>query len=269
MRRWFFILFGLWLTGSHAQPADSLWNRANRLYRQQKYAEALDTYRQLEKNDSVSAELYYNMGNAAYKMNKKALSIYYYKKALQLKPHYAKARHNLDLIRRSLVDRIEPAPVPFYRKLWLRWTGLWDVYVWGVLSLVLIWLAFAWALAYLLTAKPALKRLFFVLSWLTLAAWALAFVSFRSAARRAQQVEAVVAVEETAVYPRPGFDAAPEGKLHEGTTVRILQQQGEWFKARTADGHTFWLPGNTVMLLRPWPNNPPTAETPAPADSAP
>jgi len=243
------IMAWLSLMPVYGQQADSLFREANRLYRQQKYAEALDAYRRVEALDSVSPELYFNMGNAASKMNKKALSIYYYKKALRLRPGYTQARDNLQWMERSLLDRIQPAPVPFYQKLWNKWTGLWSVYVWGLLSLIFAWLAFAWGLAYLLSAKPGWKRLFFVLTWIFIFLWGISFASFRSAQAQYLKPEGIIAVEQTSLYAEPGFDSPSAGELHEGTSIDILENRGEWLKARTADGQIFWIPRNNVLII--------------------
>ena len=86
MKKLFFIVFVLTGTLGYAQAADSLFVEANELYRQEKYAEALKSYEEIENMELESWALYYNMGNIYYRMNQVAPAIYYYEKALVLSP---------------------------------------------------------------------------------------------------------------------------------------------------------------------------------------
>ena len=60
---------------------DTLFDEANALYNDGKYAEAIDKYETILDSGQHSAELYFNLGNANYKLNNIAPSIYYYEKA--------------------------------------------------------------------------------------------------------------------------------------------------------------------------------------------
>jgi tetratricopeptide (TPR) repeat protein len=47
-----------------------LFEQANELYKQEKYQEALEKYQTITSADYASAELYYNIGNTYFKLNK-------------------------------------------------------------------------------------------------------------------------------------------------------------------------------------------------------
>jgi len=242
------------MIGNHAAAqsvsrADSLFQQANRLYEKGQYAEALDTYRQVEETGYESPELYYNMGNAAYKLNRKALSIGYYNKALYLRPDFQAAKNNLRLMQRSLTDRIQPVPVPFYLKLRNRWVGLASTGTWALWSLVGIWLAFAVALLYLFASRPALKRISFLLIWLFLLIGSVSYMSYRVARTNREKQTGVVAVPQAELYEQPGQENGKNSVLHEGTLVEITGQQGDWYKVKTADGNTFWLQKTNIFKI--------------------
>ena len=65
---------------------DKVFDQANALFNEGKFTEAIDRYELILDTDKHSAELYYNIANAHYKLNHIAPSIYYYEKALALKP---------------------------------------------------------------------------------------------------------------------------------------------------------------------------------------
>ena len=57
---------------------NSLFDQANALYNEGKFADAVNKYEEILKTGQHSADIYYNLGNAHYKLNNIAPSIYYY-----------------------------------------------------------------------------------------------------------------------------------------------------------------------------------------------
>ena len=57
---------------------DALFDKANTFYKTENYSEAVKTYEQLLSLKKESPELYFNLGNAHYKLNNTAQSIYNY-----------------------------------------------------------------------------------------------------------------------------------------------------------------------------------------------
>lgn len=53
-------------------------------------------------------ELYYNLGNAYYKLNKIAPAIYNYEKALLLNPNDVASKNNLRFAQNMTIDEIKP-----------------------------------------------------------------------------------------------------------------------------------------------------------------
>ena len=252
MKRALRYIFLLWLSGIpglYAQTPDSLFSAANRLYDQARYAEALDAYNRILQSGYESPELYLNMGNAAYRANRKGQAVYYYEKALQLDPHLDAARNNLALTRRNLIDRFTPLPEGFFHRLYKGYTGMLDLLTWGWISLTAIWLAFFFAVAYLLVQTPTRKRLFFTLALLMLTVWFLAYAGYYGARHRAAIPHGIVQPEETARYTEPSLAAETDGKIHEGAKVRILKREKDWLQVQTVDGNTFWIPANDVWPL--------------------
>ena len=92
-------------------------NKANTLYNEGKYVKLLINTRQLLETDNHSAELYFNLGNANYKLNNIAPSIYYYEKALQLKPNDKDIKNNIAFARNMTIDAIDTIPEVGFSKL--------------------------------------------------------------------------------------------------------------------------------------------------------
>lgn len=87
---------------------EGAFNRADALYRQQKYEEAAGAFRQLTsatKDPVRKANAYHNLGNSLLKEQKLEESIEAYKNALRSNPQDADARYNLALAQRMLKEQ--------------------------------------------------------------------------------------------------------------------------------------------------------------------
>src|SRR4051794_9236353 len=91
--------------------AQSKFEEGNDLYQNNKFKEAVQVYESIIKEDKQqSAELYFNLGNCYYKLNKIAPSIYNYEKALVLKPDDATTLNNLKFAKKRTIDEIKEVP---------------------------------------------------------------------------------------------------------------------------------------------------------------
>ena len=80
------------------QPLE-LFQQANQLYQKGEYPKAASLYQQLVDNGYVNGNLYYNLGNAYFKMRQKGLAVLYYQKAKRLIPGDADLNANLSYVR--------------------------------------------------------------------------------------------------------------------------------------------------------------------------
>ena len=82
--------------------SQSLVEQGDSAYLKKEYHFAVKYYEDAIAKDGVSAELYYNLGNAYYKSNNLAKAILNYERALKLKANYTDAKENLDFIRTKI-----------------------------------------------------------------------------------------------------------------------------------------------------------------------
>ena len=113
------IVFLLWIVANSvtAQNTDSLFVAANNHYKNGKFETAIENYQKIESQNFISSELYYNLGNSYYKLNKVGPSIYYYEKALQLNPLNEDVKKNLVFAKRLALDNIQELPQTFSQKI--------------------------------------------------------------------------------------------------------------------------------------------------------
>ena len=97
---------------------EALFNRATDAYNDGDYPKAIEYYTGILENGQHSAELYFNLGNAYYKLNQIAPSIYNYEKALLLSPNDPEIKNNLAYAQNMTLDAIETMPETVLSKIY-------------------------------------------------------------------------------------------------------------------------------------------------------
>ena len=108
MRKFAFLLL-VFVSFANAQN-ETLFNSGTEAYNKGDYNKAIERYLAIVENGQHSAELYYNLGNSYYKLNQIAPSIYYFEKALLLKPGDPEIKNNLGYAQNMTLDAIETMP---------------------------------------------------------------------------------------------------------------------------------------------------------------
>jgi len=236
------VLLLLTTASLQGQSVDSLFAEANKLYQNEKYPEALQLYADIEKQNIVSYELYYNIANTYYKTNQVAESIYYYEKALQLKPNDEDVLFNLDFAYKMTIDNIEPLPKSIgdnYREnVVLKYT----YNTWASLAVIFAVLFAILFLLYHFSDFTNRKRFFFIGS---LICALLVFIAVVFAYQNKDLVEktrfAIVFSAQVNVKNAPTLNSELNFTLHEGTKVQILETLDNWKKIKIADGKIGWM----------------------------
>jgi tetratricopeptide (TPR) repeat protein len=228
--------------GLMAQSPEQTFEKANGLYQEAKFAEAIRLYESIVRNGYVSGELYYDLGNAYYKAGDIGRAVLNYERALRLMPNDEDLQHNLQLANFLVTDRIEPTPRLFVWDYWdslkaafsldaLTWTG-YAMYVLLITSLALVIISRTYRLRRLALFAGSISTVLLVLVIVLLAG------RIGDATRMDQ---AVVIAKITTVKNSPDAQSSDAFVLHSGVKVTITDSVGEWIKIRLADGKVGWM----------------------------
>lgn len=250
MKKISYILIVLLSTLTFAQN-NQLFDDANALYNDANYTEAIEKYKTILDSGEHSAELYFNMANAHYKLNHIAPSIYYYEKALLLKPHDKDIKNNIAFARNMTVDAIDSVPEVGISKLIKNITNMMAFDAWAKISVVLILLFVVLFIVYYFTNSTSKKRLAFITSNVSflLAIVALVF-AFHKFELVSNDQPAIVFAQETKIKSEPNLRSSEAFVLHEGTKVQILDTVNNWKKIKLSDGKTGWVMNDDIKMLK-------------------
>ncbi|MBL7471898.1 tetratricopeptide repeat protein [Robertkochia sediminum] len=246
-----FALFLLWSFATANAQQGSLFETGNELYNQGEYQAAIDTYKEILAAGEHSPEVYFNMGNAYYKMDRIAPSILYYEKALFLDPDDEDVKVNLAYARNMTIDDIDALPKTGFAKLTRGLLGAFTYSVWSYLAIVGMLLFVLFFIGYYFADREGRKRLLFAISggWVFLSLLCLLF-AFQQRKWERNYDPAIVFASETTVKSEPNLGSDEIFRLHEGTKVFILDAMHDWKKIRLADGKEGWLPAEELQRIK-------------------
>lgn len=230
---------------------DSLWTAGVEAYTAGDYASALKDWEAVQSAGLMSRELYYNLGNAYFKSGEIAPAILWYERALRLDPSDADVRYNLEFARSQTQDRIEEVPEIFFEAWGHKMCYLLSSNTWAVLSLVFLAITVALALLFLLGSTSGRRRLGFFAGIVTLLLALLGwdFAQWQRTEAR-QQNRAIVMRPVSSVKSSPSADTAKDlFILHEGTSVKVLDNVSGYTNIEIADGRQGWLPSKDIEII--------------------
>ncbi|WP_396602452.1 tetratricopeptide repeat protein [Algibacter sp. R77976] len=249
MKQIFYILSFLFSFGLFAQN-QMVFEKANTLYNKGQYAEAIDNYSAILETEKHSADLYFNLANAHYKLNNIAPSIYYYEKALLLNPNDADIKNNIAFARNMTIDAIDVVPDAGFSKLLNTTTNKMSFDVWAKIAVGLVFCFVVLFLVYYFAYSTLNKRIAFIgsITALILVCITLAF-AFHKFNLDKKDNPAIVFAQEAKVKAEPNLRSEESFRLHEGTKVQVIGTVDNWKRIELSDGKTGWVLSEDVKLL--------------------
>ncbi len=230
---------------------ESLFDEATEAYNEGSYEKAVENYLEILENGQHSAELYFNLGNCYYKLNQIAPSIYYYEKALLLKPNDPETKNNLTYAQNMTLDAIDKIPETGLAKIKKDLTGFLSFNQWAKITVVFMVLFVLLYIAFYFFRYSSRKRIAFIAS---MVAFLISIISIIFAFVQYNEFKsdrpAIVFSEEIAVRSEPNDRSLEIFTLHEGAKVNILEELNDFNKIQIADGKTGWLPKESIKTLK-------------------
>jgi len=239
--------------------ATETMHTANQLYESGQYARAAQGYQQLADQGFADSALYYNLGNAYFKLGDYGRAILNYRRAEQLAPRDADIQTNLNLGRTQVVDQFEENVeetaavnenfVSRLGKVTQTWLTLNEL---AVITLG-VWFLFSVLVIVIsnLTKGSSLRE---SLQYVLVATSLVLTIGIISLGSRLyvehSNPEGVIVAGEIAVTSGPGSQYVTEFSLHSGTEVSLVEQRQNWVRLAVPDSDLQgWVPVNAVAEI--------------------
>jgi tetratricopeptide (TPR) repeat protein len=226
------------------EDVDKLFRSANEAYLKGDFASAVEGYQRIVDDGYASADVQYNLGNAQHALGKLGPAMLAFERARRLDPGDEDAQLNLEKCRRELVDKVAgQAGEPFVDRVStlaapnavaLSFLGAW-LLLWGGLVARRFLGAGSWSAALALLGLAASVPLGTLLG----------LQAYRDSSRH----EAVVVAPVVKVFEGPSEHSKISFELHEGTSVRVVDRDGNFAKVRLSNNLEGWADAAAVTEI--------------------
>lgn len=242
MRFLIIVLALIYALPAHVQNLES-FEKANTYYLSENYSGAIEAYESILESGLHSTELYFNLANSYYKLNKIGPCILNYEKALLMSPNNERVLNNLSYARKMTVDKIDVLPDLNVYKSFEKIFHFFSLTGWAVSCVTFAFLFVVLFILYYLESKAAKKKLFFILSFFSFALTVSCFTIAHQKAEMSKNIKyAVVFSQEIAIKLEPSLKSETVFFLHEGTKIMLLDSSNAyWSKIKIQDGRVGWI----------------------------
>ena len=226
---------------------NSVMQKGNEFYKNNQYQLAIDEYNKLIKQRYEGTSVYYNLGNAHYRLGKIGFAILYYEKALKFSPSDEDIKHNLALARLGMIDKVDTLPPFFIFNIWEGVFASFSVTGWTIIAYIVFILLLLCILAYFFSRSAVQQRVSFFSGVGFLVLLLLTIVLLTVKMNKEFNVKDGIIVEvSVTVKSSPDNSSKDEFIVHEGLKVRIEDKVDNWVKIRLDDGKIGWIYENNV-----------------------
>ena len=224
--------------------------QADSAYQQEQYQQAAKMYEQLLKGGE-SADLYYNLGNAYYRMDDITHAVLAYERALLLSPGDADVRFNLQMARSKTIDKIVPESEMFFVTWYRSLVRLMSVDAWARTAIVSLLVALLLVLVYVFAQRIWLRKVGFFGGVLFFVVFVAANVfGFQQQQSLLHRTGAIIIRSAVSVKSTPSQNGTDLFILHEGTRVNIIDDSMRgWREIRVADGKSGWVDIKEIEII--------------------
>lgn len=243
-------LLPILMFGQEADVQESI-TKGDSAYLKNLYEEAIVNYEIVISQGYGSTQVYYNLGNAYFKMNKIPGAILNFERAKRLSPRDADIDFNLNVANSMIQDRNEAVPEIFYVKWWKILRNSFSLQNWTYFSIGIFIMIICCAGLFFLSRMVFVRRISF---WAGIAFFVMAIFSFSMSYSlyniQSNQLEAIVFAPTITAKHNPNVQGGDVFVIHEGTKVSILDESDDgWVNIKLANGSTGWIPVESVVRI--------------------
>lgn len=240
------------------QPSpDAIISKADSAYNAKKYSEAADLYASVLRDFGASSDVYYNLGNAYFRMGKTAQSILSYERALKVDPSNNDARANLEYIKTTLEDKPEDNAT-ILGKLHNSVIAMMSPNAWTWTTFILFLVLLGLIGLYLFMSDIKIRKIGFFGSIVLLFVFVyIVVVAYQSATAIDNDKIAIVTVPSANLTSTPSATIDKNDKIvpvHEGTRLEIIDSINSanntgaqlWYHVKVNNSTAAWIDASNV-----------------------
>jgi tetratricopeptide (TPR) repeat protein len=222
---------------------ESVFAKANQAYAEGRFDEAASGYENLIRSGNWSANLFYDLGNARYRLGDFGQAILNYERALALDPRHPEADANLRLAR-------DEGRALELRRDWIEhYASTATVRQYTIAAAIAFWIAlFMTAHLFLSRRRSAGRIALLALSIVVSGLSIFAIVVLEQGARG--NFLAVVTGKDVEARLATADNAKSVLVLPAGSEIKVLSERGDWIYAALPNDQRGWIPASSAERVR-------------------
>jgi len=224
-----------------AIDSNKLFEEGNQFYNNQNYAAADSVYSIIDTAGYYSTELYFNLGNTNYKLRNIAKTVYNYERALKLSPGNEDIIHNLKIANELLSDKNSIRASKRIDD--LIYTSIKSTTnFWANLSVALFIIGSLLILTFLIlkTAKQKKTSFYLGMAFYLFGAITIYLASLQYS-KQTDIEYGIVYSPFVELKTEPSKNSNIAFVLHEGTKVKVLNNNSDWYEILFNNGQIAWI----------------------------
>jgi tetratricopeptide (TPR) repeat protein len=244
------IIFVLLSSVVFADDNSALIEKGNNAYKGKFYQQAIDCYLKVVKSGFEAPELYYNLGNAYYKLNDYSSAILYFEKAKRMKPGDEDINFNLKVANTKITDKIDAIPEFFLVRWYKGLSNIFSYNTWAILGIILMVVFLGMLALYLFSRTLRIRKLAFWLSGVPLLFTILFFIFAQTQYSSLNNTtEAIIFSPSVTAKSTPDANSTDLFVIHEGTKVKVTDNVGEWSEIKIDNGSKGWVNTSAFKII--------------------
>jgi tetratricopeptide (TPR) repeat protein len=248
----FFIFFQL--IGLESFATENVQTRTDSAliyYSNSNYEKALEIYLSFVDDNYLSSELYYNIGNCYYKLDKITESILWYERALIHNPSNENIIKNLEIANSRTETVVEKIPDIFYISWYNTIANSFNSNNWAWISLAFFVSTLFFLILFLFARTIGLKKSAFIISIFTVFLFLLSINLSLSQKNKELNNPYAIVFEYSLAKSSPNDDSSNLFEIHKGIKVEVLQELNDWTNIKLADGKQAWIKQKNIVKITP------------------
>lgn len=231
------------LISSAFAQSDEPFARANQKYAEGHFQEAIENYEAIVRSKEWSAPLFYNLGNAYYRVKDFGRALLNYERALMLEPNHPEAQANLRIVRdqtRALELR------PGWPDRYLRFA---TANQFTITATITFWIGVFCIAALIFSRRRSAGMIALPIFFLALSAVIL-FILYRIENGNRGRSLAVITDDGVEARLVTADNANSVLALPAGSEVKIERRRGDWIHVALPNDLRGWVPAKSVESVR-------------------
>ncbi|MES2681082.1 MAG: tetratricopeptide repeat protein [Bacteroidota bacterium] len=249
MKNRIYILFCVLFFSMNAYSNDLL-REAEKAYDSKNYKAAIASYEKLIADGYKSYQLYYNLGNAYYRNNDLGKAIYCYELARKINPNDEDVRINIGIASAKTIDKIDSKENFFISAVKSNLLSSFTTDTWARFTIAALLFSAILFFVFVNSGILIVKRVSFLLSCILAITFVVTyFLGYSALKSKIENKFAIITSKEIKIMNEPTSSASSKFSLHEGTKIRVVENNGDWILIKLDNGNEGWVKVSDVGII--------------------